>query len=158
MKTPEEKADRRRRKRERRKYAAYGKRNARIRSRGLSGSYSEYLQSPRWALIRAAVMERDEGKCTICGEPANCVHHNNYATHTLEGLSITGAFALCHACHKFIEFDQEGNKTRLCDMRKRIYLLALLKGRKFVHPDRRNDERARAIQARLREQIAAMVE
>lgn len=156
MRTPQEQYERRLRKKARRKLSVYGKRNRRIANNGLAGSYAEYLASPRWLLIRAAVMERDDGKCQICGGQASCVHHNNYSQSLLRGRSIIGAFALCNSCHKFIEFDQQGAKCNMVEMRRRIKLLAVLKGREFVHPERRNDDRAKEILARLQKQLAEL--
>jgi hypothetical protein len=153
--TPEELALRAMRKKSRR-LKAYGKRNRRLVNSGLADSYREYLDSPRWALIRAAIMERDNNTCQMCFKPAGCVHHNNYSRAILEGRSINGAFALCHGCHKFIEFDKHGEKQGLHDVRKSVRLLAWLKGRKFVYPAERMDQRAKDIHAALQKKLAEL--
>lgn len=69
------------------------------RFRALSGFYDYYLQSPRWAERRAAVIDRASGHCERCRCPTSRfeVHHKTYdhfGSEPLEDLE-----ALCPSCH-----------------------------------------------------------
>jgi hypothetical protein len=115
--------------------SVYTGRNKRLARESLAGSYKEFLQSDLWREIRGRVLKRDGGLCRICGEKATQIHHTNYSAANLSGRSIVGMFAICGGCHKFIEFKQDGTKAHLFkDVRKRIMLLAKLKGRPFIFP------------------------
>lgn len=150
MKTMDDKQERRRKKK---LFRSYNKRNAKIRGLG-EESYKVYLQGPRWELIREAIMVRDFHVCGICGCSATAIHHTCYSKAILMGTNLTGAYAICGPCHKFIEFDKEGNKVRLSEANKRAYFLARLKGRKFIHPSKREDSYAKEITAKLQNQLA----
>jgi hypothetical protein len=117
----------------------YLRRNAKIRQEKLAFSYPLYLRTPLWKRIRERVLNRDNHTCRICGNRATQAHHTNYCRKTLTGQSITGIFAICGPCHQFIEFNRDGSKAHLfLEVRKRILLLARLKGRQFIWP---GDER-----------------
>lgn len=116
----------------------YGKRNARLRRDGLASSYKEYLASPLWAEIRAKVLERDGGLCRICGDKAHAVHHSSYGKHTLSGRNLVSLFSVCSPCHRFIEFDRDGNKVHIREVGHRVYLLLRLKGRPPISPVQQN--------------------
>lgn len=93
-------------------YRTYRKRNSKLAALGLANSYQEYLQSSHWKALRAKVLERDNHECTACGKPATVVHHTKY---TVANLTATEPYpsliSLCHSCHRFIEFFQDGRKV-----------------------------------------------
>lgn len=49
-------------------------------------SYREYLGTPMWKRLRAKVLDRDNHRCTICGDNENLnVHHDHYrGIHTMD--------------------------------------------------------------------------
>lgn len=112
----------------------YGKRNARIRTNGLGVNYKDYLASDLWKSIRQRVLERDNHTCRICDEPAYTAHHSNYSGAVLAGRSLVALFAICNSCHKFIEFNQDGSKAHMNEVRKRVRLLCSLKGKHGYDP------------------------
>lgn len=68
----------------------------------MTKSYSEKLRDPRWQRKRLEVMNRDEFKCTKCGNGAVTlnVHHKKYRN----GLNpwdydLTELLTLCEVCH-----------------------------------------------------------
>lgn len=63
-------------------------------------SYADYLASPLWARIRAAVMKKAGGACVDCGEKATQAHHERYTFENLRGERTDGIVALCRDCHK----------------------------------------------------------
>ena len=105
----------------------YGKRNRRLAKHGIADSYQEYLKSDLWAAIRARALELDGHKCRCCGSRATQVHHTNYTKATLEGTSLKALISLCRPCHKFIEFDADGNKVHPTQVRKRFFMLCATK-------------------------------
>lgn len=115
----------------------YTDRDKRIRAERLADNYKAYLKTDLWATIRARVMKRDAHTCRICGEAATQVHHTNYTRAVLTGRCLVALFAICGGCHKFVEFRMDGGKAHLMmDVRRRIRLLAHLKGREFIDPGR----------------------
>lgn len=101
----------------------YRKRNLKIRELTNSQSYHDYLKSEAWAEIRKRVMSRDGDKCQCCSGKATEVHHTKYTRKNLSGQCIDSLFAICQACHKWIEFDSDGNKLHIKDVRKRVFIL-----------------------------------
>ncbi len=87
--------------------------------------YSSYLKSPLWEIIRRVVVQRDEYTCRGCSKPYDCVHHVSYSVETLLGLAPQNLVALCTACHRSVEYDDEG-KTSL---ERAAYLTEKLVGR-----------------------------
>lgn len=122
---------------------AYVRRNRRLVKHGIADSYREYLASELWQEIRGKVLARDNHTCRICGKTATQVHHTNYKRGTLEGRGLLALVSLCGGCHEFIEFLPDGTKANMTEMRKRMYLLAHLKGRTYTPPvaDPANNER-----------------
>jgi hypothetical protein len=65
----------------------------------LTAEYQEYLKTPEWREKRAAVMERERGRCQGCRTaPAVEVHHLTYA-HVRREL-LFELVALCRSCHE----------------------------------------------------------
>jgi hypothetical protein len=129
----------------------YKNRDEKLRNMGFD-SYRDYLQSELWRLIRAAVIERDNGICCLCNGEAKTAHHTCYTKAALSGRSIEGLIAICHSCHKFIERSQEGYKTRLNDSRQWAKYLARRNGVRLIWPAKRKSARADLITVTLREQ------
>lgn len=92
-------------------HKAYKRRNQRLLTLGYE-SYSEYLASDDWEILRQQVLERDDRKCVACHKPAKCIHHTKYSRRTLDPRSTPteALVSLCHSCHRFIEFDKDGTK------------------------------------------------
>lgn len=105
------------------------KRSEDLKSMGFS-SYDAYLRSDLWLGIRARVLSA-QPTCELCGQPAECVHHQHYGRKTLEGKTLENLKALCHPCHQYIEFEADGQKTSLRIVRGRFKTLA----DKFKHPN-----------------------
>ena len=74
-------------------------------------SYSAYLKSSVWKLIRKQILLRDNYKCVVCNEPAQIVHHKDYNAHTLAGKHPENLVSLCKVCHNKIEFDLAKKRT-----------------------------------------------
>ena len=65
--------------------------------------YNAYLQSKEWREFRQTVFKRDSGKCLLCGEKANHVHHVSYGFFIKYGNSKRLECAsLCKSCHEKI--------------------------------------------------------
>lgn len=92
-------------------FDAYKRRDDVLRSLGFA-SYADYLQSDLWATLRKRCLGRYRHRCHMCGNRATCVHHRSYDKGTLTGKCPHALVALCHPCHKAIEF-QNGEKTHL---------------------------------------------
>lgn len=82
-------------------------------------SYQEYLQSDRWKRIRAKVF-RKCGKCKVCGNKAEVVHHKNYDEKTLRGDCLKSLVPLCHSCHYKMEFTQYNKKNQLSEANRKL--------------------------------------
>ena len=62
--------------------------------------YSDYMRSEFWQVRRAAVIERDGGRCRSCATPdAKHVHHITYKRFGAEPLS--DLVLLCSQCHEY---------------------------------------------------------
>lgn len=92
--------------------STYYMRNSLLQKLGFQ-SYAEYLASDLWMKIRRAVLDRDDRRCRLCGEPTTIVHHIDYSRKTLCGRTLDGLAALCDLCHTKVEFDSDGNKRML---------------------------------------------
>jgi hypothetical protein len=86
-------------------YKDYQARDELLVSMGYA-SYKEYLRSPTWRKIREKVLERANGLCELCGEPAAEVHHLSYSKEILRGdkRKLRHLIAICRACHQSGEF------------------------------------------------------
>jgi hypothetical protein len=117
----------------------YGRRDEILRAMGYE-SYRDYLRSPLWSKIRRRVFGRDEGKCRICGERGEQVHHQSYDARTLKGKTIKRLLLLCRRCHEEVEVDGLGRKrsvtASVAEARARVRKLPL-------RPNRRRPKRQR---------------
>ncbi len=67
---------------------------------GLRAEYRAYLASPQWAQRRAEILNRANGLCEICSQPATQVHHLHY--HNIGDEQPDDLMALCRECHELI--------------------------------------------------------
>jgi len=54
---------------------------------------------------RLVVLEQSKGKCAICRQPAQIVHHKDC---TLDNHSLDNLIPVCHGCHKVLHLDEIG--------------------------------------------------
>jgi hypothetical protein len=96
----------------------YERRNRFLKVLGYN-CYSHYLHSEMWKTIRAMVLNRDNGRCVRagCGRPATDVHHNSYEIDVLIGKDLRQLVSLCRDHHRQAEFDVEGQKRSLPEVR-----------------------------------------
>lgn len=73
-------------------------------------SYSEKLQDPRWKLKRQEIVDRDNGKCALCGSSVRIeVHHCYYvATRQPWEYPNDSLVCVCRDCHQGIT---DGNRA-----------------------------------------------
>lgn len=64
--------------------------------------YSKKLKDPRWQRLRLEVMERDDFKCTRCGDAKRTLHvnHLKYTGDPWEA-PMEHLETLCESCHKW---------------------------------------------------------
>ena len=60
--------------------------------------YASYIGSPAWRIKRAARLQRDGGKCVVCGARAVNVHHITYENLGDENVR-RDLVSVCRACH-----------------------------------------------------------
>ncbi|KKM74076.1 hypothetical protein LCGC14_1404030 [marine sediment metagenome] len=99
----------------------YGKRDRLIKSLGFD-SYQDYLDSGFWKAIRNRILKRDLNSCTICGSPANQVHHLRYTPKVLLGIKTKWLKSICSSCHYTVEFS-DGCKVTVGQAGKRTIKL-----------------------------------
>lgn len=126
------------------------KREKVVRSLGFR-SYGEYLNSALWYSIRKRVFEAARGLCYGCGRMADQAHHGDYGKAAVTGEDISRIYAVCHACHFYIE-NKNGDRIhleranqRLEELRKRNFgtcvlapsrsFIAVLRGRQVAAGD-----------------------
>jgi len=74
-------------------------------------SYSDYVESDMWKDVCESIMGEDT-KCSVCGEVATILHHDDYSIETLRGDKTEGLFPLCKTCHFCVEFRTKKKKRR----------------------------------------------
>ena len=63
-------------------------------------TYAEWLDSPEWAAIKAAVFERDAHRCVMCNSPEDLeVHHRHYPRKR-EKVQLSDLTLVCRLCHQ----------------------------------------------------------
>jgi 5-methylcytosine-specific restriction endonuclease McrA len=66
-------------------------------------TYTDFLQSDYWSLVRNKILIRDGHMCIICHSKDNlCVHHSTYKNHKNELNHLSDLDTLCKDCHKII--------------------------------------------------------
>ncbi len=78
-------------------------------------TYQHYLQSKLWARLRSSAFMLARGKCKLCGSRPDVIHHVSYSRDTLLGNEMDNLAAVCRACHKKVEFADDGSKRSLAD-------------------------------------------
>lgn len=76
------------------------------------GSYSSFIHSEYWHLVRLQVLRRDRYKCKYCGTTKKLhVHHLTYKHFKNEMEHLDELITLCKDCHHLVheykEFDDE---------------------------------------------------
>jgi len=73
--------------------------------------YNKYILTSRWKHLRAAVFERDNHTCQLCGSTdfLHC-HHNTYVRLSVEEMS--DLITYCARCHKRHHIDQDMERER----------------------------------------------
>lgn len=100
----------------------------------MNENYEKYLQSEEWRQLRKYVIERDGGKCWICGGTDNlCVHHLWYPEEDTPENLVT----LCRRCHSdlhcfYNEVNESLNDGKLRQEREKL-AKALLDFREAVY-------------------------
>jgi hypothetical protein len=73
-------------------------------------SYTGYLRSNLWKMIRERVMARFSGDCLCCEQKATQVHHRDYRPSVLRGEDDSPLVPLCDDCHEKVHND--GDRKR----------------------------------------------
>lgn len=70
-------------------------------NKNTKSDYSKYLSDPRWQKLRLEVYNRDNWKCTLCGDYVTTldVHHTIYKGKPWE-VPIEHLKTVCRHCHK----------------------------------------------------------
>lgn len=64
-------------------------------------SYSGFLKSKYWQLVRQKVLKRDNHQCVICKNTKFLqIHHDTYKNHFKELHNLQDLLTLCSKCHK----------------------------------------------------------
>ena len=117
------------------------KRNKILKKMGFK-TYRIYLESDLWSKVRLKVFEKKGETCYLCREShASTVHHNRYAMSDLNGGRLIGMFPLCSKCHQTIEFDQDGKKNSLPEVRRSFNMMRKTKGKQSHDPEYNNRHR-----------------
>lgn len=75
-------------------------------------TYSDKLKDPRWQKKRLEILNRDNFKCTFCGDKSSTlhVHHLAYAR-TPWDVPNEDLVTTCSHCHHIIEFFKKNDYT-----------------------------------------------
>lgn len=149
---------------------SYLERNTKLLSLDFN-SYSDYLKSSLWTIIRKAVLHRDACICWNVRCPnrrakiVKQVHHLGYSYGVLLGANPGCLVTLCLDCHNLCEHDEQGTKLTLSQaISKTLHLLLNIKRRgasekKIGHWYRNNmqasQETAREILAKIKAELPA---
>ena len=123
----------------------YQTRNNRLAAMGFA-SYHDYLASSLWSAIREKVLHRDKRKCRGCGEPATQVHHGHYGSGALRGTDILEMYAVCDACHGYIEFNHAGEKVTPAKATKLLRRIGKCDEKPSPRPPRTKQPKAKPIE------------
>ncbi len=61
--------------------------------------YHSHLRSEYWREVRRQVWRRDKGKCVVCGEPGQDIHHRDYSFKFREMDGLHTVELRCEVCH-----------------------------------------------------------
>jgi hypothetical protein len=70
--------------------------------------YGTYLKSDQWKRISREVKQAAGNKCACCPNEAKAVHHRCYRPRVMSGDDRSLLIALCHDCHRTVDFDENG--------------------------------------------------
>ena len=71
-----------------------------LQSRPQYTNYYRFLKSKYWSIIKAIVLKRDRGQCTVCGSKYRLeIHHTTYKHLYSEHDHLEDLLTLCHKCH-----------------------------------------------------------
>lgn len=105
-------------------FETYRDRDENLRYLGFS-SYSDYLASPLWAVIRDRIYARDNYRCTALYCSLRRVrleaHHVSYALPVLLGIDPGAIVTLCANCHDKVEYTRK-KKLNLDQVQKKSIL------------------------------------
>ena len=79
--------------------------------------YEFYMRTALWKKIRLWVLERDDGRCVVCGKKGSSfsateVHHRDYRESTLIGEAPEMLVSLCASCHTRVEYFDAGSRRK----------------------------------------------
>lgn len=83
-------------------------------------SYSSYLNSSMWAIVREMVFEKKGRFCCVCNAPASQIHHTRYGMQELVGKALRHLHPICDACHNAVEFE-DGKKVDIYVARAKFW-------------------------------------
>lgn len=74
-------------------------------------NYSEKLKDPRWQKKRLEVLQRDDFRCLLCGDPDSSlhVHHQKYVGDNPWNAPTMFLRTYCEHCHAVIELNKNNN-------------------------------------------------
>ena len=98
----------------------YDRRDHNLRRLGFA-NYREYLASDLWREVKRKVFARKGRKCCVCGGFAQTLHHTRYTQKVLQGEDISKLKPICHACHQYIEFDDDNRKVKISGANRRMH-------------------------------------
>jgi len=77
-------------------------------------TYAEKLKDPRWQKKRLSILNRDEFKCTLCGDDQSCLHvHHTYYKNGVDIWDYPDESLLTHCeyCHFVVEYLKKENSA-----------------------------------------------
>lgn len=99
---------------------SYKERDNNLKALGFA-TYADYLASDLWRKVRETVYREKGTTCTLCGLPAQVLHHNRYFLDDLKGVTLKHIHPVCTNCHTRVEFnaallDEDGKpvKRNMC--------------------------------------------
>ena len=72
-------------------------------------AYENYLSCVEWKFLRTRAYLRAKGKCELCGEPPDAVHHIKYPRHYTED-NLKNLLVVCAECHTKVHGIWEGGE------------------------------------------------
>ena len=93
---------------------AYSDRNETLRLLGFQ-SYSEYLRSRLWEIVRERALDVKGRTCKKCGRETKQTHHAVYTREVLTGEDVRGLIPVCGGCHKNGSIPRPRSKAMLVD-------------------------------------------